>query len=375
MSLIPTEEEALLQQSARKFLDDKASVKAFRKLRDEASANGFDRGLWREMSEMGWAGVLVAEDRGGVGLGHRAAGVLAEEMGKTLVASPFLSSAVMAATALGTAASSESAALLPGISAGEIVVALAVDEGHKHDPAKTTLHAKPHGNGFRLNGEKSFVVDGHVADQLIVASRTSAPPTGLTLFLVDPKKKGVEIERTAMVDGRNAARVRFDNVEANGDDIVGDIDGGWSILERALNAGRAALSAELTGVAAGAFGITNQYLKDRTQFGRPIGAFQALQHRAAHLYCEIEVTASAVANAGRELDRDPGAAAGAVSLAKARAIETARLAVSEGVQMHGGVGMTDEFDIGLYMKRARVGTEWLGDYAFHAERIAELRGF
>ena len=166
-----------------------------------------------------------------------------------------------------------------------------------------------------------------------------------------------------------------ENVEATGDDVVGEVDGGMAAIATALNAGQAALSAELLGVSAGAFGMTTGYLKERKQFGRTIGSFQALQHRAAHLFAEIEITASAIANAGRMMDESPEEAEIAVSVAKARATQTAKLAVSEGVQMHGGIGMTDEFDMGFFMKRARVGAEWLGDYGYHAARVAQARGF
>jgi acyl-CoA dehydrogenase len=178
-----------------------------------------------------------------------------------------------------------------------------------------------------------------------------------------------------MIDARDSARIDFDNVEATGDDVLGQVDSAMSVLKPALEAGQAALAAEMAGLSAGAFGMTVGYLKERKQFGTVIGNFQALQHRAAHLWCEIEVTASAILNAGRMLDEDPANATLAVSLAKARATSTAQLAVQEGVQMHGGIGMTDAYDIGFYMKRARVGAEWLGDYGYHAGQVAKHRGF
>ena len=178
-----------------------------------------------------------------------------------------------------------------------------------------------------------------------------------------------------MIDARDSARIDFVDVAATGEDVLGQVDSAMDVLRPAIQAGQAALAAEMTGLTAGAFGMTVGYLKERKQFGTTIGSFQALQHRAAHLWCEIEVTASAVLNAGRMLDSDPENAGLAVSLAKARATATAQLAVVEGVQMHGGIGMTDAYDMGFFMKRARVGAEWLGDYSYHAERIATLRGF
>lgn len=178
-----------------------------------------------------------------------------------------------------------------------------------------------------------------------------------------------------MIDSRDAAQVTFDNVECTGDDVLGEVDHAMTVLKPALEAGQAALAAEMTGVAAGAFGMTVEYLKERKQFGIEIGRFQALQHRAAHLWSETEVTASAILHAGRQLDEDPENATLAVSLAKARATSTVQLAVQEGVQMHGGIGMTDAYDMGFFMKRARVTAEWLGDYGYHARKVAELRGF
>ena len=379
MPLILTEEQEMLKESARGFLDEKAPVAALRKLRDERSEEGFSRALWKEMAEMGWAGILVEEEHGGSGFGFVGAGVLAEEMGRTLTASPFLSTSILAATALNKfandAAKSE---YLPKIATADIVMALAVDEGRKHGPAATAMKAEKSGNGFKLSGSKAFVADGHVADKLIVAARTAGSPgeeAGISLFLVDAKAKGVERERTIMVDSRNAARVNFENVAVTGEDVIGEIDNGHAALEGVLSAGRAGLAAELSGSAQQAFEMTTTYLKERTQFGKVIGSFQALQHRAAHLYCEIELVKSVTLKALQDLDNAFGMAGVTASLAKAKAGEVAKLASQEAVQMHGGIGMTDEYDIGLYMKRIRVAQELFGDSAYHAERLARLRGY
>ncbi|MGB1426309.1 MAG: acyl-CoA dehydrogenase family protein, partial [Paracoccaceae bacterium] len=209
----------------------------------------------------------------------------------------------------------------------------------------------------------------------LVLARSGEGPEDLTLFDLPADRAGITRNDQAMIDSRNAARVEFDNVEATGDDIIGAAGDAMTVLRPALQAGQAAISAEMIGLAAGAADMTVGYLKERQQFGRPIGSFQALQHRAAHLWCEMEVTGSAILHAGRMLDSDPDNAAMAVSLAKARAIKTAKLAVIEGVQMHGGIGMTDAFDMGFFMKRARVASEWLGDYGYHAEQVAAARGF
>lgn len=379
MALVLNEEQEMLRDSARGFLEDKAPVKALRTLRDGHNPDGFSRDLWAEMAEMGWAGILVDEEFGGADFGFVGAGVIAEEMGRTLTASPFLATSVLAATALkkmGTDAQRQE--FLPKIAGGSALFALAVDETRKHGPAKTAMSAEKHGNGFKLSGDKTFVADGHVADKIIVAARTSGTAgenDGMTLFLVDAKANGVAVERTSMVDSRNAARIKFDNVEGTGDDVLGEVDGGYMALEGVLNAGRAGLAAEMSGSSQQAFSMTMSYLKERKQFGTEIGGFQALQHRAAHLYSEIELAKSAVLKALQELDDNYGMAGPICSLAKAKAGEVAKLASQEAVQMHGGIGMTDEYDIGFYMKRIRVAQEMFGDTAFHTDRLAQMRGY
>lgn len=369
MSLLPTEDEVMLADAARGFLDDAAPVSHLRGLRDAGKTH--DAALWSEMAKMGWAGVLVPDAQGGADMGHAAAGVLARAMGRTLVVSPFLSTAVIAATALRHATSEKSNRALSAIAAGALFYALAIDEVGKHDPTATDLTAEADGNGFRLTGRKRFVVDGGLADRVLVLARAS---TGLTLFDLPADRAGITRHVKSMIDSRDAADLDFDAVSATGDDVVGQVGAAMTVLAPALQAGQAALAAEMTGLAAGALGMTIGYLKERKQFGVPIGAFQALQHRAAHLWSETEITASAILNAGRVLDSGTDATL-AVSLAKARASQTAQLAVQEGVQMHGGIGMTDAFDMGFYMKRARVSAEWLGDYSYHAETVARLRGF
>ncbi|WP_375412177.1 acyl-CoA dehydrogenase family protein [uncultured Bradyrhizobium sp.] len=379
MALVLNEEQSMLRDSARGLISDKAPVSHLRQLRDSRDATGFSRELWRSFAEMGFSGLLVPEDFGGSGLGCVEAGVVMEEIGRTLMPSPFLSTAVLAASALARGGSAaQQSEHLPKIADGSLLAALAVDEGAKHRPLQTKMQATRSGNGFKLNGAKAFVVDGHAADLLIVAARSAGAAgerDGLTLFLVDPNSKGIQTERTAMVDSHNAARITFDNVEVNADGVLGEVDQGGGLLEGILNIGRGAVASEMVGVSEEVFGRTVGYLKERRQFGRLIGEFQALQHRAAHLYVEIEITRAAVLKALQTLDADFENAAGAVAVAKARAGSTATLAVQEGVQMHGGMGMTDQFDIGFFMKRARVCQELFGDANFHADQLARLKGY
>ena len=377
MALVLSEEQSMLRDSARGLISDHAPVSHLRQLRDSKDVTGFSRELWKTFAEMGFSGLLVPEEFGGSGLGCVEAGVVMEEIGRTLMPSPFLSTAVLAASALSRGGSAaQKAEYLPKISDGSLLAALAVDEGAKHRPLKTKLQAVRSGNGFRLSGDKAFVVDGHVADLLIVAARSAGAAgdrDGLTLFLVNPKTKGIQTERTAMVDSHNAARVRFDNVEADG--VLGEVDQGFALLEGVLNIGRGAVASEMVGLSEEVFSRTVNYLKERKQFGRLIGEFQALQHRAAQLYIEIEITRAAVLKALQALDGDLAKAAAAVAVAKARAGSTATLAVQEGVQMHGGMGMTDQFDIGFFMKRARVCQELFGDSNFHADQLARMKSY
>ncbi|MGO4713054.1 acyl-CoA dehydrogenase family protein [Bradyrhizobium sp. 2TAF24] len=379
MALVLNEEQTMLRDSARGLIGENAPVSHLRQLRDSRDAVGFSRDLWRTFAEMGFSGLLVPEEFGGSGLGCVEAGIIMEEIGRTLAPSPFLSTAVLAASALKRAGSAaQKSEHLGRIARGELVASLAVDEGVKHRPRHTALQATRSGNGFRLNGAKGFVVDGHVADLLIVAGRTAGAPGeagGLTLFLVDPKSKGIAVERTVMVDAHNAARITFDNVDVTADGVLGEVDQGGTLLEGVLNVGRGAVASEMLGAAEEAFGRTVGYLKERKQFGKLIGEFQALQHRAAHLYCEIELTRATVLKALQLLDADVDTAAAAVAVAKAKAGTTGTLAVQEAVQMHGGMGMTDQFDIGFFMKRMRVCQELFGDSNFHADQLARLKRY
>ncbi|MEL6946422.1 MAG: acyl-CoA dehydrogenase family protein [Pseudomonadota bacterium] len=381
MALVLNEDQQMLQEAAIGFLAENAPVAALRHLRDEGSEDGFSRDLWKAMADMGWAGIAVPEAYGGAEFGLVGAGIVAEEMGKNLTASPFVSTAVLGAVALSRFGSeAQKEAHLPAIAAGEQLFALAVDEGRKHAPAKTTLSAKRKGNGFTLTGTKAFVVDGHNADHLIVAARTAGAAgdkSGITLFLVPATATGVHRNRRDTIDSRGVAEIQFDGVDVTSDAVLGDVDQGFDALETILNAGRAVLSAEMVGHATQAFEMTVAYISERKQFGVPVGSFQALQHRAAHLLTEIEMAKAVTLAALQACDEHEDAAivSKSVSIAKAKVGQVALLAAQEGIQMHGGMGMTDAFDIGLYIKRVRVAGELFGDSAFHGNRLAEALGF
>ncbi|MBC7987046.1 MAG: acyl-CoA/acyl-ACP dehydrogenase [Sphingomonadaceae bacterium] len=378
MPLYLNDDQAMLADSARSFMAAEAPPAHLRALRDEGSPDGFSRALWKQFAEMGFTGVLIPEDEGGLGLGHVEAGIILEEIGRNLSPSPFLTTAVAAVEALKLAGGATRQRWFPGVLSGDAVLGLAIDEGPKHRPHRIALKAERSGNGFRLTGEKQFVIQGGSADMLIVAARTAGSPgeeEGLTLFAVDQDAADLSLESARLVDSAMAAHVRFDGVEVDADAVIGEVDQGRAPLAQLFNAGRVGASAELIGVGGGAMDMTVAYLKERKQFGRAIGSFQALQHRAAHLYSELEIARAAVLKAQQLLDAGDTGAELMVSVAKAKAGQAATLAVQEGVQMHGGVGMTDEFDIGLFMKRDRALGEFFGDAAFHANRVAEMQGY
>ncbi len=376
MALVLTEEQTMLRDSARRFLADNAPVAHLRQLRDAHDGTGFSRDLWKRFAEMGFTGILVPEELGGIGLGFVGAGVVMEEIGRHLSVSPFFASSVVAVTAIRHAGSAaQQREWLPAIASGERIATLAVDEHSKHRPDQIALTATQTSAGYRLDGSKNFVGHGHVADLLIVAARTPEVGADITLFSVSRETPGVAIERVAMVDAHNAARLAFKDVIVPASAVLGGVDGGAEALAIALDAGRAAAAAEMIGIADETFARTVAFLKERRQFDRVIGEFQGLQHRAAKLYCDIELARASTLKALQALDADPAKAATAVSVAKARAGKSATLAVQEGVQMHGGMGMTDEFEMGFFMKRARVLQELYGDANFHAERIARSRNY
>ena len=379
MALVLNDDQKMIRESAEGFFKTEAPVSEVRRLRDSGDAAGFDRATWTKMAEMGFAGVLVPEAHGGSGFGFVAAGLIAEAAGRNLSASPLLSTAVLAATAIVAGGSAEQqAAYLPGLAAGSWLAALAADEAPRHAPAHIATRAEASGNGFRLNGRKGFVLDGHVADTLIVAARTAGSDDavdGITLFLVDAHAAGVAVVRRSMVDGRGTAAVTLTDVQVDGADVLGTVGDGWPLLTRVLDAGRACLSAEMLGVAHESFTRTVDYLKQREQFGVKIGSFQALQHRAAQLFCEVELARSVTLRALTALDAGDDRAPMFASLAKAKVGAVAKLATNEAVQLHGGIGMTDDFDIGFFMKRARAAQETFGDTLFHGDRIATMLGY
>lgn len=373
------EEQSMLRDAAKSWTQERSPVTAFRKMRDSGAELGYDAAAWNEMAEMGWAGVIIPEDFGGSNFGYLSMGLILEELGRTLTASPLLASGLGAASALilgGTDA--QKGEWLPKIAEGAAIGALAVDEGAHHAPEKVALEAKKSGAGYTLNGKKSFVLEGMAANVLIVSARTSGQPgdkDGITLFVVPADAKGVSRTRLALADSRGAANISFDNVEVGADAVMGEEGKGWDVLEKTLDRARAGICAEMLGAAVQAFETTLDYLKVRVQFGQVIGSFQALQHRAAKMFTDLELARSAVEAALAAIDADTPDVPELVSLAKAKMGDTFHLVSNEMVQMHGGIGMTDAHDAGFYMKRARACEAAYGSQSYHRDRYARIQGY
>ena len=330
------------------------------------------------MAEMGWTGVIIPEEYGGSGFGYLGMGLILEETGRTLTASPLLSSALAAASAIVLGGSdSQKQAWLPKIASGELVATLAVDEGAHHRPTHIGLKAEKRGEGWVLSGRKTFVLEGMAAGLLVVSARTSgeAGEDGISLFLVTADANGVERQALKLADSRGAANIVFNDVEVGADALVADAGKAWPLLEATLDRARAGLAAEMLGSALQAFETTLDYLKTRVQFGQVIGSFQALQHRAAKMYTDLELTRSCVEAALTAIDSDAPDMKELVSLAKAKAGDTLHLVSNEMVQMHGGIGMTDAHEAGFYLKRARAAEATYGGQAFHRDRYARLQGY
>lgn len=373
MALILNEEQQMLREAARTFLEESSPVSLFRTLRDGNETWSPD--LWRAIVEMGWSGMTIPESHGGLGFGHVGAGLVFEECGRTLAASPLLSSSMVCAALIEHAGNDDQkSALLPAIASGETIMTLALCESNRFDPGGIASTARADGDGFVLDGVKTQVLDAAIADTLIVVARV-AKQDAPALFLVPRDAKGLAIEETLNLDNRIVATMRFDAVRVGKEARLDAPGNQSSTLELALDIGAALSAAELSGIAQAVFARTIDYLKERRQFGVPIGAFQALQHRAAQLFSEIEICKSLVLGALQAIETGATGRASLVSAAKCKAARTARLAANEAVQMFGGIGMTDEIDIGFFMKRAAAATSEYGDDSWHADRFARLRGY
>ncbi|WP_294222781.1 acyl-CoA dehydrogenase family protein [uncultured Shimia sp.] len=364
-----SEDQQLIADSATGFLRAGHSIAAFRALRETGDTANI--AILPELAKMGWMGIVVPEELGGIGLGYRAAGLIAEELGRNLTVSPFVSSAILAGTALSTSNSQAQKIWAPKVAAGEAVLALALDETAKHRPDRVVTKVTGEADGLKLNGRKTYVVDGGFADRLVVTAKRG---DDLCLLLVDPLAAGVTLTSQVMLDSRNAATVVLEDVAVRDADILAQGQAAERALAKTLAAGRAVAATEQLGIAKAAADQTYDYLRTRKQFGVHIGQLQALQHRAAELYCELAQVSSLIAAALNALDSDSADVETLTRAAKAKMARVGQQATEEGVQMHGGIGMTDEMDLGLFMKRDRALAEFLGDAGHHTEWLLRQRG-
>ena len=379
MKLILNEEQQFLKDTAKNFAEERTPINHFRSLRDNKDNLLWDKDTWKEMVNLGWSGILIPAEYGGSNFGLAGISVILQECGKTLTPSPLFATGVLGAYAISQYGTEEQKKkYLPQIANGEITTAIAIDESSHHNPLNINMPAVLKDNSYILNGKKVFVVDGASADLLIVVARTSGKTgdnTGLTLFLVENNQPSINVVKLDMADSRNYANITFSDITVQKENILGDVEAGGEAIENILDIGRIAISAEMLGNTEAAFESTISYLKERKQFGVLIGTFQALQHRAAEMFCEIELTKSSIMAAMQGADNNSNELQRLASLAKTMAGETLHLVSNEAIQMHGGIGVTDEYDLGFYLKRSRVVEQIFGCSKFHTERYANISGF
>ena len=377
MALVLNEEQQLLQDSAKTFLQECSPVSSLRKLRD--GGESWSPVLWADMIEMGWPGIVIPEQYDGLEFGYVGAGLLIEECGRTLASSPLMSSALVCSSLVNSLCNEEQKqAILPAIASGELILTLALNETARPCPEATRMTAVADGDGFVLNGNKVHVIDGMIAHKLLVVARTdgvAGDQDGLSVFMVDRELQGLTFTGITNADNHQVANIQFNAAHVGPEALLGVAGKCWPELERALDIGAVCSAAELFGIAQESFARTIQYLKERKQFGVFVGSFQALQHRAAHLFCELNLCRSMVLKALQAVDENSADRSLLASAAKIKCGKTAKLAVNEAVQMHGGIGMTDEFDIGFFMKRSAAARQEYGDEYYHSDRFGQLRGY
>jgi acyl-CoA dehydrogenase len=379
MTLVLNEEQLMLKESAAGFLKEKATVAHLRSLRDAGDELAFDPAVWQAMVEMGWAGIAIPEAYGGLGYGYTGLGVVLEQVGRNLSASPLEASVLLGATAINCLGDeAQKSEWLAAIAAGEKQVSLALQESGRFDPAAIATSAVADGGGYLLTGSKRMVLDARSADAFVVIARTAGAPgdtAGLSAFLVPASTPGLSLSACDMVDSRQCGALTLTDLRVPADALMGAAGEAWDGLQRCLDIAAIGFAAELLGLSLEAFERTMGYLRERKQFGRVIGSFQGLQHRAAHLFAELELARSIVLKALQAIDADDENLSLLPSAAKAKLCEVAKTASNESVQMHGGIGMTDEYEIGFFLKRSRVLEHLMGDYYYHLDRFARIGGY
>jgi alkylation response protein AidB-like acyl-CoA dehydrogenase len=367
-----SEEQEMLRQSARGLLEKECPSTLVRRLMEEE--RGYEPELWKKIAELGWLGLVIPEAYGGSALGYVDLVLVLEEMGRVVLPSPFIWT-VMVAEAINRAGSeAQKKALLPKIAAGELIATIAwMEPSGLWGPDGITAAARQNGSDFVIDGAKLFVNDGHIAGCMLVAARTGGRlADGVTLFAIESKRAGVSVTAlTTMDQTRKLSEVKFAGVKATSADVVGEVGNGWKTLAAIIDRGKVMLAAEMMGGAQKVLDMTVEYAKVRTQFGRPIGSFQAVQHKCANMMIDVESAKSAVYYAAWAVSNDVAEAPLAAALAKAAASDAFRRVSADGIQVHGGIGFTWEHDMHLYFKRAKSSEFTFGDATYNRELVAQ----
>jgi acyl-CoA dehydrogenase len=380
MRLVLTEDQLLFSKTVASFATTRSPLGRAHKLRHSKEGLGYAPDVWREIAELGWTAIPFSDRDGGAGMGMAEVIIVTEGLGRCLAPEPFVPCVMMGGQALALAGTeAQRAAWLPQIIDASGVVALAHQEdGARYDLANVGTTARRTAGGYRIDGDKIQVAGGYGASAFVVSARTSstrADARGVTLFLVPAGTAGLEVVRQHRVDSRNSALVRLRDVEVLDAAVVGRVDAGGDVIEEVVERAMTALCGEMLGAMTEAFDRTLAYLKERVQFGVAIGSFQALKHRMARAFIEIELARSAVLAAARAIDDASPHRKALTSTAKARCNEAYRLVANEAIQLHGGIGMTDEHEIGLFIKHAAVATTTFGDARYHRDRFARSCGY
>jgi alkylation response protein AidB-like acyl-CoA dehydrogenase len=367
-----SEEQEMLRQSARALLEKECPSTLVRKLM--ADERGHDSALWKKMAELGWLGLVIPEDYGGAGLNYVDLVLVMEEMGRVVLPAPFIWTVMVAEAIKRAGSDAQKQTLLPRIASGELIATPAyLEPSAIWSSNGIGLTARADGGGFVLDGTKLFVNDGHIADCLLVAARTGGSgDSGITLFAVDPKRSGITVTPlTTMDQTRKLAQVQFDGVRAEQSDVVGEVGNGWKTLSEVIDRGKVMLAGEMMGGAQKVLETTVEYAKVRVQFGRPIGSFQAVQHKCANMMIDVEGAKSAAYYAAWAVSNEVPEAALAAALAKAAASDAFRRVSADGIQVHGGIGFTWDHDMHLYFKRAKSSEFTFGDATWNRELVAQ----
>ena len=374
MALVINEEQQMLKSSTKEFLDLKSPLSLVREMRDN-NYNQFSSELWTEMVEMGWTALTIPEKYNGLNFGYVGLGQVLEEMGRKLTVSPIIST-VLTSTSLISLSKNEvlKNMLFQEIMNGNKLCTLAHEEGSHHSPNIEISIVSKKDDVLVLNGKKRFVIDGSISDYFIVSANHESEKN-VDLILVDSKSEGISFNNKVHMDSRIYSDISFDNVKVEKDNFLSSNGDGFEILEKTLDIARIGLAAEMLGNVQQAFEMTMQYLKEREQFGVKIGSFQSLQHRSALMFGEIELCKSIVLKALQAIDSDDEKLPELASLAKAKLGQVSKLVTNEAVQMHGGIGVTDDADIGFFLKRTRVTQRTFGDSNFHLDRVAKINKY